>query len=71
MTGSIAAIVSLGFGTWGSPGLIVTIGYGSGVSVTLVTGAPTFCAGTVFIPGPQRGAVFVPGAKKGKAVSGE
>ena len=28
MTGSPSAIISLGLGAWGSPGLIVTMGYG-------------------------------------------
>jgi len=33
MNGSIAAIITLGFGTWGSPGLVVTLGYGQATAV--------------------------------------
>ena len=38
MDGSPSSVISLGFGSWGSIGLVVTLGYGIGVSspVTLV-----------------------------------
>jgi hypothetical protein len=33
MSGSPSAIISMGFGTWGSPGLVLTLGYGIGAAV--------------------------------------
>lgn len=46
MNGSIAAIITLGFGSWGSIDLLPTIGYGSG---EVQTGG-LVCATVTFTP---------------------
>lgn len=43
MTGSIAAIVTLGFGSFGSPGLVTTLGYGVGAEANRVEFALPVC----------------------------
>lgn len=36
MDGSPSAVLSVGFGSWGSVGLVITLGYGTGAAFTLV-----------------------------------
>jgi hypothetical protein len=63
MNGSIAAIITLGFGDWGSPSLVVTFGFGTGAPPVVETGAPEEC----FTAGP-RGSV-ISSAKRGSVLS--
>jgi hypothetical protein len=42
MSGSIAAIITLGFGTFGSVNLLPTIGYGVGAAATAIYGRLEF-----------------------------
>jgi hypothetical protein len=53
MNGSIAAIVTQGLGAWGSPGLVITFGFGSGTTPAAESGAPEEC-----FTGQARGSVF-------------
>lgn len=46
MTGSIAAILTLGFGSWGSPGLVTTLGYGAATAAVPNPVARLTVAGT-------------------------
>lgn len=46
MEGSIAAVLTMGLGSWGSNGLILTLGYGSAVPPV---GRATFIRSTVYV----------------------
>lgn len=58
MVGSIATIVTLGFGTWGSVNLIPTLGYGLGAPID--TSGGLVCATVTFVPRVNATPTIVP-----------
>jgi len=44
MNGSPSAIITMGFGAWGSTGLVLTLGYGIGAAAVVQAGRCEFTA---------------------------
>ena len=44
MTGSPSSVITLGYGSWGSTGLVLTLGYGIGVAAVVYAGRLEYTA---------------------------
>ena len=44
MNGSPSSVISLGYGTWGSPGLVLTLGYKIGAAAVIRAGRIEYTA---------------------------
>jgi hypothetical protein len=68
MDGSPSAVLSVGFGTWGSTGLVLTLGYGAGVAQAIVPGPFRVTAAQGFIPGASASQGVTPGASSAQGI---
>lgn len=59
---SIATVVTMGYGTFGSVNKLPTLGYSIGAPVVLVYGPGIVGAAAVYVPGAKKAAVYQPGA---------
>lgn len=74
---SVGGIISLGLGSWGSVGEIITLGYGSSEPALIARGLcvssgmvylPGAKSATTYNPGVKAAAVYLPGAKSADRV---